>query len=122
MRKLRFIAASLLAMLLVPAMAGNGKKDEKVLYEGYVYRMNVPKVSFDEKTLKTSVEWPGTECAWLGGNKIITANKMDIVKDYSVFKGIWGSEWVGFEHFTRLFNSYWFPIIMKNIIVMHIGT
>ena len=43
MRKLRFIAASLLAMLLVPAMAGNGKKDEKVLYEGYVYRMNVPK-------------------------------------------------------------------------------
>lgn len=88
MRKLRFIAASLLAMLLVPAMAGNGKKDEKVLYESYVYNMNVSKVSFDEKTMKTSVEWPSTECAWVGGNKIITANKMDIVKDYSVFTGV----------------------------------
>ena len=35
-------------------------------------------------------------------------------KDYSFRRGIWGSEWVGFENFTRLFASYWFPIIVKN--------
>ena len=26
-------------------------------------------------------------------------------QDYSLRKGIWGSEWIGFENFTRLFNS-----------------
>lgn len=35
-------------------------------------------------------------------------------KDYSMRKGIWDSPWVGFEHFERLFESYWFPIILKN--------
>ncbi len=39
-------------------------------------------------------------------------------QDFSVRKGVWGSEWVGFEHFTRLFNSYWFPIIMKNTLTL----
>jgi len=34
--------------------------------------------------------------------------------DYNLRRGVWGSEWVGFEHFTRLFNSYWFPVILKN--------
>ena len=35
-------------------------------------------------------------------------------QNFSVRKGIWGSEWVGFDNFKRLFNSYWFPIILKN--------
>ncbi len=35
-------------------------------------------------------------------------------QDYSLKKGIWGSEWVGFGNFSRLFRSYWFPIILKN--------
>lgn len=35
-------------------------------------------------------------------------------QDYSLKKGIWGSEWVGFENFLRLFRSYWFPVILKN--------
>lgn len=39
-------------------------------------------------------------------------------KDYSFAKGILGSEWVGFEHFTRLFNSYWFPVILKNTLTI----
>jgi putative aldouronate transport system permease protein len=33
---------------------------------------------------------------------------------YSLRGGIWGSKWIGFENFIRLFNSYWFPIILKN--------
>ena len=34
-------------------------------------------------------------------------------KSYSVRKGILGSPWIGFDNFTRLFSSYWFPIILK---------
>lgn len=37
---------------------------------------------------------------------------------FSVRKGIWGSEWVGFHHFERLFSSSWFPMIMKNTMVI----
>ena len=39
-------------------------------------------------------------------------------KDFSPRKGILGSDWVGFENFERLFNSYWFPIILKNTLTV----
>ena len=39
-------------------------------------------------------------------------------QDYSLKRGIWGSEWVGFENFTRLFRSYWFPVILKNTLTI----
>lgn len=39
-------------------------------------------------------------------------------KDYSLRKGIWDSDWVGFVHFERLFSSYWFPIILKNTLTL----
>ena len=39
-------------------------------------------------------------------------------KDFSIRKGVMGSEWVGFAHFERLFSSYWFPIILKNTLVL----
>ena len=39
-------------------------------------------------------------------------------QDYSLKKGIWGSEWVGFENFERLFRSYWFPVILKNTLTI----
>ena len=39
-------------------------------------------------------------------------------KNYSLRKGVWGSEWVGFKHFERLFSSYWFPIILKNTLTL----
>lgn len=35
-------------------------------------------------------------------------------KDYNSRKGIWGSDWVGFEHFIRFFNSPDFWTILKN--------
>lgn len=35
-------------------------------------------------------------------------------KDYSVAKGIWGSEWVGFEHFRSFFESYYFFRVLRN--------
>lgn len=41
-------------------------------------------------------------------------------KNFSVRKGVWASEWVGFLHFERLFNSYWFPIILKNTLTLSI--
>lgn len=39
-------------------------------------------------------------------------------KDYSMRKGILGSDWVGLANFTRLFNSYWFPIMLKNTVTI----
>ncbi|MBR2038554.1 MAG: sugar ABC transporter permease [Lachnospiraceae bacterium] len=35
-------------------------------------------------------------------------------RDFTFKGGITGSEWVGFAQFERLFNSYWFPVILKN--------
>lgn len=37
-------------------------------------------------------------------------------KDYVIKDGIWGSPWVGFEHFTRFFSSYNFKLLLKNTI------
>lgn len=39
-------------------------------------------------------------------------------KDYKIRLGIWDSPWIGLDHFERLFNSYWFPIILKNTVVI----
>jgi ABC-type polysaccharide transport system permease subunit len=35
-------------------------------------------------------------------------------KDFNPVQGIWGSPWVGFEHFTRFFNSYQFGTLLRN--------
>lgn len=39
-------------------------------------------------------------------------------QDYKPYKGISGSEWVGFEHFQRLFTSPDFWMIFKNTLVL----
>ncbi|QUI25623.1 sugar ABC transporter permease [Vallitalea pronyensis] len=35
-------------------------------------------------------------------------------KDYKLSKGIWGSEWVGLDHFLRFFKSYQFNRVVFN--------
>ncbi|WP_331713720.1 ABC transporter permease [Lentibacillus sp. JNUCC-1] len=35
-------------------------------------------------------------------------------KDFMPAAGIWGSEWVGFDHFKRFFDSYYFWDLIKN--------
>lgn len=37
-------------------------------------------------------------------------------KNYVATKGIWGSPWVGFKHFERFFESYFFWRLIKNTI------
>lgn len=39
-------------------------------------------------------------------------------KDFIATKGIWGSPWVGFEHFTRFFESYYFWRLIKNTFIL----
>ena len=39
-------------------------------------------------------------------------------QDYKPYRGIRGSEWVGFEHFNRLFTSPDFWMILKNTLVL----
>jgi len=39
-------------------------------------------------------------------------------KDYSLFRGIAGSEWIGFEHFERLFASEGFTRALKNTVII----
>lgn len=43
-------------------------------------------------------------------------------KDYRAVDGIWGSEWVGFEHFERFFSSYYFTTVIKNTLIISIST
>lgn len=35
-------------------------------------------------------------------------------QDYNLVKGIWGSEWIGFQNFIDFFNSYEFMRLLKN--------
>ena len=41
-------------------------------------------------------------------------NSVIAFKDYSVVKGIWGSEWVGFKHFEMFFNNPQFWVLIIN--------
>ncbi|MCT8160639.1 sugar ABC transporter permease [Pseudoruegeria sp. SHC-113] len=41
-------------------------------------------------------------------------------KDFSLFKGIWGSPWVGFEHFETLFNDPYFWRAVKNTVIISV--
>lgn len=39
-------------------------------------------------------------------------------KDFSFRKGIWGSEWIGFDHFTRFFSSSQSVSIIMNTLIL----
>jgi len=39
-------------------------------------------------------------------------------KDYKTSLGFWGSKWVGFKHFIRFFNSYYFITIIRNTLTI----
>ncbi len=39
-------------------------------------------------------------------------------KDYKMNLGIWGSPWIGFNHFVRFFKSMQFPLVMKNTVIL----
>ncbi len=41
-------------------------------------------------------------------------------KEYKVRSGIWGSEWVGVEYFTKFFKSYQFVRVLVNTLVLSI--
>jgi ABC-type polysaccharide transport system permease subunit len=41
-------------------------------------------------------------------------------KDYDFTKGIWGSDWVGLENFTKFFSSYKFGETLSNTLVLSI--
>ncbi len=39
-------------------------------------------------------------------------------KNYSFRRGMFASDWVGFKHFEALFTSYYFPVILKNTLLI----
>jgi putative aldouronate transport system permease protein len=43
-------------------------------------------------------------------------------KSYSPARGILGSEWVGFDHFTEFFRSYYFWRVFKNTLVISVSS
>ena len=43
-------------------------------------------------------------------------------KDFSPGAGIWGSDWVGLQHFKAFFQSYYFGRILKNTLVISFST
>ena len=42
-------------------------------------------------------------------------------KDFNVFKGIWGSEWVGFKYFAEAFQKVEFWKAVKNTLIINLG-
>ncbi|RAV00191.1 sugar ABC transporter permease [Paenibacillus sp. YN15] len=41
-------------------------------------------------------------------------------QDYSPYQGLWGSPWVGFEHFTRFFSNPDFFILFRNTMAINL--
>lgn len=41
-------------------------------------------------------------------------------RDYTAAAGIWGSPWVGFTHFTRFFNSFYFWDLLQNTVLINV--
>lgn len=41
-------------------------------------------------------------------------------KDFVATKGIWGSAWVGFDHFLRFFKSYYFWDLIRNTFLLNL--
>lgn len=41
-------------------------------------------------------------------------------RDFIASDGIWGSQWVGFKHFERFFDSYYFWRLLRNTIALSI--
>lgn len=41
-------------------------------------------------------------------------------KNFSAYKGIWGSPWVGLQHFQTFFSSYRFWDLLKNTLILSI--
>jgi putative aldouronate transport system permease protein len=41
-------------------------------------------------------------------------------KDFSPAKGIWGSAWVGFQHFESFFNGIYFWRLLKNTVLINV--
>ena len=39
-------------------------------------------------------------------------------KNFTAAEGIWGSQWIGFDHFKRFFNSYQFWPLLKNTLIL----
>jgi putative aldouronate transport system permease protein len=39
-------------------------------------------------------------------------------KQFDIGKGIWGSPWVGFKHFTDFFSSFYFARLMRNTLFL----
>ena len=41
-------------------------------------------------------------------------------KDFRPSRGVWGSPWVGFKHFTDFFSSYYFARLLKNTLALSV--
>ena len=41
-------------------------------------------------------------------------------KDYKITTGIWESKWVGFDHFERFFDAYYFERLLSNTFLLNI--
>lgn len=42
-------------------------------------------------------------------------------KQFNIFEGIWGSDWVGLAHFKEAFSSFDFWLALKNTLILNLG-
>lgn len=86
--------------------AGSGKNRpfiKDILKNKYVYLMLLPVVLY----YIIFWYWPmyGAQIAF---------------RDFSPGKGIWGSEWVGIQHFREFFNSRYFVRLLRNTLLLNV--
>jgi putative aldouronate transport system permease protein len=57
--------------------------------------------------------------AWLVMFRYIPfAGSVIAFQDYSIFRGVWGSDWVGLDHFERLFQYDYFWQLLRNTMLL----
>lgn len=114
-------------ILFFDIQAKGGKKIYPVLLENrglYLSFMNLSKLETNKQIRKIRERWqlyilllPALVYIVLFAYKPMYGVLIAFQR-YSLRGGIWGSRWTGLENFVRLFNSYWFPIILKNTLTI----
>jgi len=93
------------SITLKPARAGKIKRPlwKDIKRDYWLYIFLIPVIAY--YALFRYLPMYGLQIAW---------------KDFKLIDGIWGSPWVGWKHFEKLFNTRDFPMILRNTVLLNV--